>query len=74
MKQHFISIALAAVLFMTAFTSHSKIEQLETDTAATDPAIPQEIKTILLPMVPIKIKMMRYQKMRPPAVLPVIRF
>ena len=43
MKQRFISIALAAVLFMTACTSHSKIEQLETDTAATDPAVPQEV-------------------------------
>ena len=43
MKQRFISIALAAVLFMTACTSHSKIEQLETDTAATDPAILQEM-------------------------------
>ena len=43
MKQRFISIVLSALLFLAACSPHTDIEQLETDTAATDPAIPQEM-------------------------------
>jgi len=43
MKRWFIPIALAAVLFMTACTPHSRTEQPQTDAAAENSAIPQEV-------------------------------
>ena len=43
MKHRFTSIVLSALLFLTACSPHTDIEQLETDTAAADPAIPQEV-------------------------------
>jgi len=42
MKYRFPSIVLSALLFLTACSPHTDIEQLETDTAA-DPAVPQEV-------------------------------
>ncbi|MBR3998821.1 MAG: hypothetical protein IKI93_10825, partial [Clostridia bacterium] len=43
MKHRFPSIVLSALLFLTACSPHTDIEQLETDIAAANPAIPQEV-------------------------------
>ena len=43
MKHRFTSIVLSALLFLAACSPYTDTEQLETDTAAADPAIPQEV-------------------------------